>query len=71
MPLLPNVTEEATEIQNKTGFYIPPERLAVLMQTASKVLKQVTSINEFTVTYRESELILNMVLDNIKKIKGD
>jgi hypothetical protein len=70
MNLIPNVTEEAKDIQEKTGFYIPPQRLSILLDVASKITKIITNIPQFTVTYRECEIILDIVVQSIKKIKG-
>lgn len=61
-----NIVDEAEEISSRIGVYIPPTRLSILMKTATKALNMLTSTTEFDVTYKEIELMLDMIEKAVK-----
>lgn len=60
---------EAEEITKRTGYFIPPYRLAELMKTASKVTNLITSV--YFVNYAEAMFILHVVEDAVKEAIGE
>lgn len=61
---------ECEEITQKTGIYIPPYRLSMLMKTAQKITDIMMS-NAVCMSYHESLLILRIVMNAIKEVTGD
>lgn len=61
-----SIADEAKEVSERIGAYIPPARLSVLMKTATKALNILTSITEFDVTYKEIELMLDTIEKAVK-----
>lgn len=61
---------ECEEITQKTGIYIPPYRLPMLMKTAQKITDIMMS-NAVCMSYHESLLILRIVMNAIKEVTGD
>jgi hypothetical protein len=61
---------ECEEITQKTGIYIPPYRLSMLMKTAQKIIDIMMS-NAVCMSYHESLLILRIVMNAIKEVTGD
>lgn len=61
---------ECEEITQKTGIYIPPYRLSVLMKTAQKITDIMMS-SAVCMSYHESLLILRIVMNAIKEVTGD
>ncbi len=59
---------EAEEIKRKTGYFIPPYRLAELMKTASDVTKRITNV--YFVNYEEARFILHVVSDAVNEAMG-
>lgn len=59
---------EAEEITRRTGYFIPPYRLAELMKTASKVTNLITNV--YFVNYAEAMFILNVVEGAVKEAIG-
>ena len=61
---------ECEEITKKTGIYIPPYRLSMLMKTAQKITDIMMS-NAVCMSYHESLLILRIVMNAIKEVTGE
>jgi hypothetical protein len=61
---------ECEEITQKTGIYIPPYLLSMLMKTAQKITDIMMS-NAVCMSYHESLLILRIVMNAIKEVTGD
>jgi hypothetical protein len=61
---------ECEEITQKTGIYIPPYRLSMLMKTAQKITDIMMS-NAVCMSYHESLLILRIVMNAIKEVTGE
>lgn len=61
---------ECEEITQKTGIYIPPYRLPMLMKTAQKITDIMMNNSAF-MTYHEALLILRIVMNAIKEVTGD
>lgn len=61
---------ECEEITQKTGIYIPPYRLSMLMKTAQKITDIMMS-SAVCMSYHESLLILRIVMNAIKEVTGD
>lgn len=61
---------ECEEITQKTGIYIPPYRLSILMKTAQKITDIMMS-NAVCMSYHESLLILRIVMNAIKEVTGE
>ena len=60
---------ECDDITARTGYYIPPYRLAFLMKTAQKITDLLIK-SDICVSYRESVLILKIVMGAVKDITG-
>ena len=61
---------ECEEITQKTGIYIPPYPLSMLMKTAQKITDIMMS-NAVCMSYHESLLILRIVMNAIKEVTGE
>ena len=61
---------ECEEITQKTGIYIPPYRLSMLMKTSHKITDIMMS-NAVCMSYHESLLILRIVMNAIKEVTGE
>lgn len=57
---LPSLREEAEAMAQKHGYYIPPYRMAELVNTANKVVKTLTG-GTFQPTYEECRMVLHIV----------
>lgn len=68
---LPNIKEEAKEYQEKYGYYIQPYKLSILLKTAGKIFEIMTKIPQFTVTYKECEIMLDIVKKSMESMKGE
>lgn len=64
------IKRECEEITQKTGIYIPPYRLSMLMKTAQKITDIMMS-NAVCMSYHESLLILRIVMNAIKEVTGE
>lgn len=51
---------EEAEITQRTGRYIPPHRMALLLQSASKIADLLTSADVYA-SYEESMIVLDIV----------
>lgn len=71
MAMLKDISVEAKEIEERTGVYIPPYRLTILMKAASQVADKILMIPSITCSYFEAELVLEIVEMAIKKAKGE
>lgn len=60
---------EAEEIANRTGRYIPPYRMASLMRSAQKILDLLVKTDVCT-TYEESIIVLDIVRGAIRSATG-
>ena len=54
------VRQEAAAIEERSGCYLPPYRLAVLTELANKVMKLITG-GALCMSYRECRLVLKIV----------
>lgn len=61
---------ESARIQAKTGRYIPPYRLASMMEAANKIMKYMSSAS-VCVSYQECRLVLDIVDNAIKFAMGE
>ena len=61
---------ECEEITQRTGFYVPPYRLANLMKIAQKITDTLMS-NAVCMSYHESLLLLRIVMNAIREVTGD
>ena len=60
---------EYQDIMQRTGRYIPPYRMASLMQTAQKVTNLITK-SDICTTYEECSLVLDIVSGAIQSVTG-
>lgn len=60
---------ECQDIIQRTGRYIPPYRMASLMQTAQKVTNLITKA-DICMTYEECTLVLDIVSGAIHSVTG-
>ena len=63
--------DKAENIKDNLRLTVPmsPIKMKVMMRTASKITTILTSIPEWMITWGEMELILEMVMDSIKRCK--
>ncbi len=62
--------KEAEEIQGRTGFYIPPYRMASLMKTAQKIMDLLTK-SDVAMSYQEIRIILDIVRGAVNGATGE
>lgn len=60
--------KECEEIQQRTGHYIPPYRMAALMKIAQKVTEMLCG--DVCTTYAEQRLVLRIVSTAIDHVAG-
>lgn len=60
---------ECDEITARTGFYIPPYRLAFLMKTAQKIADLLIK-SDICISYREAVVVLKIVMGAVKDVTG-
>jgi len=59
--------EAIIESAEAKGYRIQPYKLNILMKTASKIINMIVSIPDFTVSLRDTEIILDIAMSAIKK----
>lgn len=64
------IKREADEITARTGRYIPPYRMANIMNTAQKVMKLVVQ-SDISMTYEEIQMVLDVVKIAVGKATGE
>lgn len=69
MERVPTAKQEADAIMEKTGRYVPPYRLAILLRTASKVMETITKA-EIAISYAECRLLLDILDREISTVVG-
>ena len=67
--ILQQITEEANRIEARTGYYIPPFKLAGLMKTATKIIEYLTNGGANWYTYEDCLIVLDIVRDCICRVK--
>lgn len=60
---------ECDDITARTGFYIPPYRLAFLMKIAQKVTDLLIK-SDICISYREAVVVLKIVTGALKDVTG-
>lgn len=68
MAKLPRLTEEAEQIAQQRGYYIPPYEWNDMMRAAGKIVSILSGPAATTMTYEKSKIILEIVLDSIRRI---
>ena len=63
-----SVFDEAEEIKNRLGMYIAPSRLAEMMKLAAKIQKMIVDNMVFAPSYRDCEIVLDIVQDSIRRV---
>lgn len=63
------IKHEANEIAGRTGRYIPPYRMANLMNAAQKITTFLVKA-DVAMTYEECEIVLKIVSSAIKGLTG-
>lgn len=63
------VKAEADAIAGRTGRYIPPYRMAQLMDSAQKITKLLTQTG-FPMTYEECGIVLQIVQSALRLVTG-
>ena len=61
--------QEAEEISQRTGRYIPPYRLASLMRTAQKITDTIIKA-DVCMTYEETLIVLEIVSGAVRSATG-
>ena len=64
------VRQEAAAIEERSGCYLPPYRLAVLTELANKVMKLITG-GAVCMSYRECRMVLKIVAGAIDAAAGE
>ena len=64
------VKREAEEITGRTGRYVPPYRLAILMKVAQRIADLLIKA-DVAMTYSECEMILDIVRAAIRGVTGE
>lgn len=68
MEKLPRLAEEAERIAQTKGYYISPYEWNDMMKAANKITAILSGPAATTMTYEKSKIILEIVLDSIRRI---
>lgn len=64
-----NCNAVSENLQAKSGYNIPPYRLAALSKYANAFLKQFENMGTWEITYIEIEFVLETLLDMVRRAR--
>ena len=71
MNRLLTLQEEAKEVGERLGYYIPPYKYGELVKMKSKIVGLMVGPSAITMTYQEMQILLDMISRDVSHILGN